>query len=59
MKWKTPVRTVHCGNCGTTPFYIFEGQEKPEYDQGDFVIVWYDDLYDLAKRAEAKEKMSV
>jgi hypothetical protein len=40
--------TRHGGNCGTTPFYLMRGQRTPEYDQGDWVIVWYDDLYNLA-----------
>lgn len=43
------VPTVHGGNCGTTPFYLFPGQCSPEYDQGHSVVVWYDDLYDLVK----------
>lgn len=47
--------TRHGGNCGATPFYLGVHQDEPEYDQGDAVIVWYDDLYDLAKRAEAAE----
>lgn len=50
------LRTRHGGNCGTTPFYLFEGQDDPEYDQGDFVIVWYDDLHDLAVRAAKGDK---
>jgi hypothetical protein len=49
------VKTVHGGNCGTTPFYLQPGQRSPEYDQGDAVVVWYDDLYNLAQRAKVAD----
>jgi len=49
---ETAARTIHGGNCGTTPFYLQPGQCSPEYDQGHSVVVWYDDLYDLAERAK-------
>lgn len=45
------IRTRFGGSCGTTPFYLMAGQDTPEYDQGDAVIVWYDDLCNLAQRA--------
>ena len=46
--------TRHGGNVGSTqvPFYLFDGQEPPERDQGDSVTVWYDDLCRLAERAD-------
>ena len=50
-------KTVHGGNVGSgqTPFYLNEGQCAPEYDQGHSVVVWYDDLYLLAERADKAE----
>jgi hypothetical protein len=50
-----PLKTRHAGNVGhqQTPFYVFEGTRAPEYDQGDCVVVWYDDLYDLANPRSA------
>lgn len=38
--------SIHGGNL-LIPFYLQPGQRAPEYDQGDSVVVWYDDLYDL------------
>lgn len=55
-QWKTWAKTPtrHGGNHGI-PFYLQPDQRSPEYDQGDAVIVWYDDLYDLAQHTEKAE----
>lgn len=46
------LKTRHGGNVSSgTPFYLFPWQGEPEYDQGHWAVVWYDDLYDLALRA--------
>jgi hypothetical protein len=39
---------------GQMPFFNYDGRE-PEYDQGHAVIVWYDDLYDLALARDSAE----
>lgn len=49
-------RTRHGGNL-LIPYYLQPGQPAPEYDQGDSVVVWYDDLYDLA-HPRAKDALS-
>lgn len=57
VEFKQPItspKTKFGGLSGETPFYLFEGQQEPEYDQGDAVIVWYDDLYDLTARNGSK-----
>jgi hypothetical protein len=47
-------RTVLSGNVGAdmVPFFVAAPSRAPEYDQGDSVIVWYDDLYNLAERKD-------
>ena len=50
----TQPETGNCrfgGSVRTTPFYLVGDQRAPEYDQGDSVIVWYDDLFNLAETA--------
>ena len=48
---------AHGGNVGKAqiPYYIFDRECGPEYDQGHSVVVWYDDLYNLAERADKAE----
>jgi len=49
----TPIQTgTRFGGRLQIPFYLNAGQCEPEYDQGHSVIVWYDDLYDLAHPRE-------
>lgn len=54
---KTPTRfekTIHGGSCGTAPFFIYKWQPPPEYGRGDCVLVWYDDLCDLAQKVASR-----
>lgn len=39
--------TTRYGGRMGLPFFVPNGQAQPEYDQGDSVIVWYDDLVNL------------
>lgn len=50
---KLAAHATRFGGTRGIPFYVFSGQHDPEYDQGDSVVVWYDDLVNLAGRAEA------
>ncbi len=40
---------------GALPMYHADPNFTPEYDQGHSVIVWYDDLYNLAHPKSAEE----
>ncbi len=47
-------RTKHGGNVGAdmVPYYLQPGQCDAEHDQGHWVVVSYDDAYNLAERKD-------
>jgi hypothetical protein len=52
---KLPLRFAGRVGAGSIPYFNYDGEE-PEYDQGLAVIVWFDDLYDLALARDSAEQ---